>query len=132
MQQTTAVPAPAVPAVPAAVLDVERLEVFHVAVEFQAAAAARLIPSGHAVLRDQLERASLSVVLNISEGAARRGRRDRARFFTIARGSASESAALIHLLAVRGIAPADECQKARALAVRVVQMLTKMAQRLAP
>jgi four helix bundle protein len=131
MQHTTAVPAPAAPAVPAAVLDVERLEVFHVAVEFQAAEA-RLLPTGHAVLRDQLERASLSVVLNISEGAARRGRRDRARFFTIARGSVSESAALIHLLAARAIAPADESQKARALAVRVAQMLTKMAQRLAP
>jgi four helix bundle protein len=131
MQHTTAVPAPVAPAVPAAVLDVEQLEVFHVAIAFQAAAA-RLLPSGHAVLRDQLERASLSVVLNISEGAARRGRRDRARFFTIARSSASESAGLIHLLGARGIAPADECQKARALAVRVVQMLTKMAQRLAP
>jgi four helix bundle protein len=79
------------------------------------------------VLRDQLERASLSAVLNISEGAARRGRRDRARFFTIARGSCSEAAALIHLLAARGIAPADDCQKARALAVRVIQMLTRMA-----
>jgi four helix bundle protein len=131
MQHTTAVPAPATHTVPSAVLDVERLEVFHVAVEFQAAAA-RLLPTGHAVLRDQLERASLSVVLNISEGAARRGRRDRARFFTTARGSASESAAVIHLLSARALAPADECQKARALAVRVVQMLTKMAQRLAP
>jgi hypothetical protein len=39
---------------------------------------------------------------------------------------------LIHLLGARGIAPVDECQKARALAVRVVQMLTKTAQRLAP
>jgi four helix bundle protein len=130
MQHTTAIPGPATPDV-AAVLDVERLEVFHVAVEFQAATA-RLIPSGHAVLRDQLERASLSVLLNISEGAARRGRRDRARFFTIARGSCSESAALIHLLAARGIAPAEHCQKVRVLAVRVIQMLTKMAQRLAP
>jgi hypothetical protein len=54
MQHTTAVPAPAAHDVPAAVLDVERLEVF-----------------GHAVLRDQLGRASLSVVLNISEGAVR-------------------------------------------------------------
>jgi four helix bundle protein len=71
-------------------------------------------------------------VLNISEGAARRGRRDRARFFTIARGSCSESAALIHLLAARGIVPTDDCQNVRALAVRVIQMLTKMAQRLAP
>jgi hypothetical protein len=39
---------------------------------------------------------------------------------------------LIHLLAARGIAPVDECQKARTLAVRVIQMLTKMSQRLAP
>ena len=130
MQHTT-VPGPDTHAVAPAILDVERLEVFHVAIEFQVAAA-RLLPTGHAVLRDQLDRASLSVVLNISEGAARRGRRDRARFFTIARGSCSESAALIHLLAARGIAPANECQKARALAVRVIQMLTKMSQRLAP
>src|SRR5688500_16772936 len=77
-----------------AVPDAHKLAVYHIAVAFQAAAMA-LLPKGHAVLRDQLERASLSIVLNIAEGAGRRSRRDKSRFYTIARGSGMESAALI-------------------------------------
>jgi four helix bundle protein len=112
-------------------LDAEKLDVFHVAVAFQAAAA-RLLPKDNAVLRDQLERASLSAVTNIAEGAGRHSRRDKARFYTIARGSAAEAAALIDVMRIRGLAPADDCIEAKALAVRVVQMLTRLQQRLAP
>jgi hypothetical protein len=46
-------------------LDAEKLDCHRLAVEAQAFAAALLTPE-HRVLRDQPERASLSVVLNIS------------------------------------------------------------------
>ena len=49
-------------------------------------------------LRDQLERASLSVVCNLAEGSGKRLDKDRRRFFEIALGSVRESQALIELL----------------------------------
>jgi hypothetical protein len=44
----------------------------------------------------------------------------------IARGSATETAAIIDTLRVRHLAPEAACVQARSLAVRVVQMLTKL------
>ena len=48
--------------------------------------------------KDQLRRASLSIMLNIAEGNSRRTSRDRRNFFIIARSSAIECAALIEFL----------------------------------
>ena len=124
-------PGPGTPADGTAVVpDAQNLAVYHVAVSFQAASA-RLIPKGHAVLRDQLERASLSIVLNIAEGAGRRSRRDKGRFYTIARGSAMESAALIDVLVARQIASVEAAREAKDLAIRVIQMLSKLVQAMA-
>jgi four helix bundle protein len=111
-------------------LDAEKLHVYAVAIEFQTLAAT-LSPKGQPVLRDQLERASLSIALNIAEGAGRRSRPDKNRFYGIARGSANECAAVIDLLRVRGLASEAACSKARELLVRIVQMLTKLQQRMA-
>lgn len=111
-------------------LDAEKLQVYAVAIEFQALASA-LSPKGQPVLRDQLERASLSIALNIAEGAGQRSRPNKSRFYSIARGSANECAAIIHLLRVRGLASEASCSQARELLVRIVQMLTKLQQRMA-
>ena len=129
MQSNAAVPGP-FPATDAAVADAHKLAVYHIAVAFQAAAMA-LLPKGHAVLRDPLERASLSIVLNLAEGAGRRSRRDKGRFYTIARGSAMESAALIDVLIARQLTTGDAAKAAKDLAIRVVQMLTKLQQAMA-
>jgi four helix bundle protein len=88
--------------------------------------AAQLVPVQNRVLRDQLERASLSVVLNLAEGAGRRSIREKRRFYTIARGSATECAAAVDVLRLRRLAPVGACASARSLALRVVQMLTKL------
>jgi four helix bundle protein len=129
MQSNAAVPGP-FPASDAAVPDAHKLAVYHVAVAFQAAAM-ELLPKGHAVLRDQLERASLSTVLNLAEGAGRRSRRDKGRFYTIARGSAMESLALIDVLIARQIATAEAATATKDLGVRVIQMLSKLVQAMA-
>ena len=112
-----------------ATLDAEKLDVYRVALEAQAEGAA-LVPADNRVLRDQLERASLSVVLNIAEGAGRRSRKDKARHYAIARGSAMESAAIVDVIVRRDLAEANACANARALYVRVVQMLTKLGEAL--
>ena len=57
----------------------ERFDRYRLAVQF-AALAASLVPRGHAALRDQLERASTSVVLNTAEGYGRWQAREKAHF----------------------------------------------------
>ena len=107
------------------VLDFEKLDCYQVALQFNALAA-RLVPRGHRELRDQLTRAALSISLNIAESAGRTSPADKARFFSIARGSAMECAAIIDVLASSGIAAIGLCREARRLLIRMVQMLTKI------
>ena len=108
------------------VLDVERLDVYRVALEFQQSVAEFRFPRSLAHLRDQLDRASTSILLNIAEGSGRRGSGERGHFYTIARGSAMECAAIIDILRARGIAGADSCSRSRQSLVRIVQMLTRL------
>ena len=49
-------------------------------------------------MKDQLRRASLSVVLNIAEGTGRVSRADKKHFYTIARGSVFECVAMVKVL----------------------------------
>ncbi len=51
-----------------------------------------------AYVKNQLGRSSLSVMLNIAEGTAKTSSKDRRNFYTIARGSTFESAAIIKFL----------------------------------
>ncbi len=51
-----------------------------------------------AYLKDQLERASLSVVLNLSEGSARPSSKERARFYSISYASLKEVQSLLTIL----------------------------------
>jgi four helix bundle protein len=65
-----------------------------------------------------------------SEAGGRRSRRDKARYYAIARGSATEVAALFDVLALRHLASPVSIRTGRKLAIRVVQMLTRIDQRL--
>ena len=49
-------------------------------------------------IKNQLGRASLSIMLNIAEGSAKFSNKDRRNFFVIARGSTFECASLIGFL----------------------------------
>lgn len=110
-----------------AVLDIDRLDVYRVAVEFSTLASRlRVRPAS---LRDQLDRAAASVVLNLAEGLGRPSPSDRAHFFAIARGSAFECAAVLDVLHARGVLPSDTHRHGRGLLVRSVQMLSRMMSR---
>ena len=95
---------PAVVPAEVAVLDLDRLDVYRAAVQFCAVVSRlRVTPAS---LRDQIDRASASVVLTLAEGVGRVSGPDRAHFFAMARGSAFECAAVLDLLHARGGLPA--------------------------
>jgi four helix bundle protein len=127
MNQTIPFPDPDLAASP--FLDCERLDCFRVAVEFQTLAAELGARRRLGALRDQLDRASVSIVLNIAEGAGRRTAADKAHFFTIARGSATECAAVLELLTARCLLASEAHRHGRGLLIRVVQMLTRLIER---
>jgi hypothetical protein len=60
-------------------LDASKLHVYGVALELHALCATLVAPLTR-IIRDQLERASLSIVLNIAEASGRHSRRDKARY----------------------------------------------------
>ena len=66
---------------------------------------------------------------NIAEGAGRRTPADKAHFFTIARGSATECVAVLELLAARALLTPPAHRHGRGLLIRVVQMLTRLIAR---
>src|SRR2546421_5723624 len=63
--------------------------------------------------RDQLARAGDSIALNIAEGNGQFSRRERARFFQIAHGSALECAACLDLLVARRCCAHDAIVKGK-------------------
>jgi four helix bundle protein len=110
---------------PLPALEIDRLDAYRVALEFH-----RLVSvatrSVHGDLRSQLNRASLSVPLNTAEGFGRRSAAERRHFYSIARGSALECAALVDVLASRGLLTIGTLRQLRSRLVRIVQMLTKL------
>src|SRR5687768_5644331 len=84
------------------------------------------MPAGRAHLKDQLDRSATSVVLNVAEGAGEFSPGEKNRFYRIARRSATETAAILHIVARRRHAPEEQTREARDLLARVVSMLVKM------
>jgi len=80
---------------------------------------------------DQIDRASLSFLLNTAEGNGRRASQQRVRFFDDARESATESAACLDALVAKRAATELRVSEGKALLVRIVSMLTKLIGRFA-
>jgi four helix bundle protein len=80
--------------------------------------------------RDHLERAGDSIALNIAEGNGKFSRRDRARFFQIAHGSALESAACLDLFVARRCCEQDAVGKGKLILEEIVKMLFAMLDKL--
>ena len=107
-------------------LDHEKLEVYCVARDFLVLATklqARKMPRE---LRDPFDRASLSILFNIGEGAAKTARADKQRSYEIARGSTTEAATQLDALLIREAIARDEYEQARALLVRIAKMLSRL------
>ncbi len=84
---------------------------------------------GKVSARDQLDRASTSVPLNMAEGNAKFSMADRARFLQIAHGSAVECAACLDVLVARGMMDARVAQEGKDQLEAVVNMLMGLLDR---
>ncbi len=83
----------------------------------------------HREVCDQLDRASLSALLNTAEGNGKRQGRQRAKFFDDARGSAIECAACLDALVARKLADALRVKEGKSMLLRIVGMLAKLVER---
>src|SRR5579871_6038781 len=77
-------------------------------------------------LSSQFERALVSAVLNIAEGAGRASAVDQKRHYAIARGSANEAGAVLAIVASYRAVDEQAIRAIRGRLIRVVQMLTRM------
>lgn len=108
--------------------DHEKLDVFSLALEFVVAAEriADATERGNGELRDQLRRAALSVLLNITEGAGEFSPKEKARIYRMAKRSAHECAALVEVYRKLCLVDEDAGQAARGALLRIVSMLVRL------
>lgn len=75
-------------------------------------------------LRDQLERASSSIVLNIAEGAGKFSKLDKKNFYLTSRASAQECVAALRLLRIEKKISDEHFQRAYGLLEEICKMLS--------
>jgi len=112
--------------------DHDKLEVYQRAIDFVALADEIVagLPKGRAYLADQLQRAATSVPLNIAEGAGEYSRNDKARFYRMAKRSATECAAILDVCNRLELVDPQHFDSGRELLLRIVSMLISLARRL--
>lgn len=74
-------------------------------------------------IKDQLDRASISILLNIAEGNGKFSPKDRCRYFDISMGSTLESSACIDILYIKNFINDDEKKKGKEILNEIVAML---------
>jgi four helix bundle protein len=114
-----------------AFFDHEKLHVYQVSLMFNEWVG-ELLPSiaAKAAAKDQRDRAATSIPLNIAEGNGKFSKRDRARFFDIARGSALEAAASLDVLVSRKLTTKPQVTSAKEQLVQIANMLMGLLKRL--
>ena len=82
------------------------------------------LPNGNSHVRDQLKRAASSIALNIAEGSGRARKDDRKRFYSIARGSALECAAISDLILSIDPGLRDTCSESKKILHSIASILS--------
>ena len=111
--------------------DHEKLDVYQAAIEFVVLIdkIVEHFPRGRAYLADQLLRAGTSISLNIAEGAGEYSNNEKSRFYRMAKRSATECAGIFDICKRLEMVEEERYVKGRELLIRIVAMLTKMAQK---
>src|SRR5271157_3072524 len=110
--------------------DHERLEVYQESIGFIAWLSALLdgtVRIGE--VKDQLDRASTSIPLNIAEGNGKYSPKDRCRFFDIAHGSALECAAGLDILVAKAKLPVEQIRPGKERLQKIVRLLIGLIKR---
>lgn len=112
--------------------DFEKLDVYQVSIKFVVLTniVIEKFPKGKSYLTDQLQRAATSISLNIAEGAGEFSRNDKARFYRIARRSATECAAIFDVCGKTNIIDKSHFEEGRGLLKRIIEMLTKLVNKM--
>ena len=80
------------------------------------------------ILKDQLDRASISIALNIAEGNGKSSVKDRCRYFEIARASAFECAACLDILKAKNLISEEKLKTGKKQLQTIISMLIKLGQ----
>jgi four helix bundle protein len=110
--------------------DHEKLEVYREAIAFVAWISALLegkVRVGD--VKDQLDRASTSIPLNIAEGNGKYAPKDRCRFFDTAHGSALECAAALDVLVAKEKVTLEDIRPGKERLQGIVRMLMGLIKR---
>jgi four helix bundle protein len=110
--------------------DHEKLEVYREAVAF-VAWVTELVESSARIgdVKDQLDRASTSIPLNIAEGNGKYTAKDRCRYFDTAHGSALECAAGLDVLVANKRLTPEQARSGKEHLQKIVRMLMGLIKR---
>ncbi len=121
--------------------DHEKLKAYQQAIQFVAWVTPLIekLEKARAV-RDQLDRASTSIALNIAEGNAKFSMKDRCRYLDIADGSAVECAAALDILIAQKRLTAEDVREGKMILQQIVSLIiglrsdaqSRIAEELAP
>jgi four helix bundle protein len=110
--------------------DHEKLEVYREAITFIEWLSGLLDEIGRVGdIKDQLDRASTSIALNIAEGNGKYTPKDRCRFFDTAHGSALECAAGLDILVAKAKSTPDDIRLGKESLQRIVRMVMGLMKR---
>jgi len=77
-------------------------------------------------IKDQLKRASLSIVLNIAEGAGKYTKKDKKNFYSISKGSANECVAILRILEIENLITEQQFKTCYELLLEIAKMLSAL------
>ena len=89
-----------------------------------------LLSSKEWTFKDQIQRASLSIMNNIAEGYERRTNKDFRNFLYIAKGSCAEVRSMLSVAyELKTLAP-EQCEQARSLSIEISRLLSGFIKKL--
>ncbi|MBF0105708.1 MAG: four helix bundle protein [Deltaproteobacteria bacterium] len=109
----------------------EKLDIYHLALDFSHKVhkiGQRVRNQNNRNWCDQIERAAISIVLNIAEGSGRKFPKEKRSFYNISRGSDFECVPLIELGMRSSYITEEEKNDLRSSTISIAKMLTKLIQ----
>ena len=106
----------------------EKFDVYNLSIDFVGLAddVVKVFPRNRKYLADQLLRASTSISLNIAEGADKISKGSKGNYYSIAKGSVSECAAIFDICIKFKIIEEQQYKNGKEMLSRLTAMLTSL------